>query len=639
VDRPLRIANCSGFYGDRRSAPRELLEGGPIDVLTGDYLAELTMLILWRSRARDPAKGYATSFLDQMEECLGLAMDHGVKVVANAGGLNPAGLAAELRELAGRLGLPARVAHVEGDDLLARLGELQAAGEPLANLDTGVPLAAAGVTPVTANAYLGAWGIVAALEAGADVVVCGRVSDASLVVGPAAWHFGWAADDWDRLAGAVVAGHVLECGTQATGGNYAFLHELPDARLPGFPVAEVSADGSAVVTKHPGSGGLVSVGTVTAQLLYEIAGPAYANPDVVARFDTVRVEAAGPDRVRVHGARGLPAPDRLKVAVNYLGGYRNSMSFVLTGLDVQAKAAMAEAALFERLGGRGRFQAAETRLVGRPADDPATAEEAVAELRVTVKDPDPAKVGRAFSGAAIELALASYPGCYTTTPPGDATPYGVYWPALVRADLVEQVAVLDDGRRLPIKRTPPGPTPAPPAPTPEPPAAAPGPPVGERSPPPELGSRVVHNPPTPVAGRAGPAALPGPTLPGPTPGGPAPPGPTVRVPLGRVFGARSGDKGGTANVGVWARDAAGYAFLAELLTVERFRELIPEARDLEVRRYELPNLLAVNLVVVGLLGEGVSSTTRIDPQAKGLGEWLRARVVELPAELLDTEGG
>jgi hypothetical protein len=271
---PLRIANCSGFYGDRRAAPRELLEGGPIDVLTGDYLAELTMLILWRSRGRDPAKGYATSFLAQMEECLGLAVDKGVKVVANAGGLNPAGLAAELRALAGRLGLTVSVAHVEGDDLLGRLDELRAAGEPLANLDTGTRLAEAGVTPVTANAYLGAWGTVAALAAGADVVVCGRVTDASLVVGPAAWRFGWAADDWDRLAGAVVAGHVLECGTQATGGNYAFLHELPDTRPPGFPIAEVAADGSAVVTKHPGTGGLVSVGTVTAQLLYEIAGPA-----------------------------------------------------------------------------------------------------------------------------------------------------------------------------------------------------------------------------------------------------------------------------------------------------------------------------------------------------------------------------
>ena len=623
---PLRIANCSGFYGDRHSAPRELLEGGPIDVLTGDYLAELTMLILWRSRGRDPAKGYATSFLRQMEECLGLAVDKGVKVVANAGGLNPAGLADELRALAGRLGLAVSVAHVEGDDLLGRLDELQAAGEPLAHLDTGIPLAAAGVAPVTANAYLGAWGIVAALEAGADVVVCGRVADASLVVGPAAWHFGWAADDWDRLAGAVAAGHVLECGTQATGGNYAFLGELSDARPPGFPIAEVAADGSAVVTKHPGTGGLVSVGTVTAQLLYEIAGPAYANPDVVARFDTVRVADAGPDRVRLSGTRGEPAPERLKVAVNYLGGFRNSMSFVLTGLDVEAKAALAEAALFERLGGRGRFQTAETRLVGRPSPDPVSAEEAIAELRVTVKDPDPARVGRAFSNAAIELALASYPGCYTTTPPTDATPYGVYWPALVRADLVAHRVVLDDGRRLEVQPPPaagsgpPCPAPDPPGPAPDPPEPPPGapqtdppaagPPVGEATPTPGAGGSAVHSP-------SG----------------------TARVPLGRVFGARSGDKGGNANVGVWARDERAYRFLDGFLTLQRFRELIPEARELRVDRYALPNLLALNFVVVGLLGEGVSSTTRVDPQAKGLGEWLRARVVDLPVELLDSRGG
>jgi hypothetical protein len=647
---PLRVANCSGFYGDRRSAPRELLEGGPIDVLTGDYLAELTMLILWRSRGRDPAKGYATSFLGQMEECLGLAVDNGIRVVANAGGLNPAGLAAELRALAGRLGLDIAVAHVEGDDLLGRLGDLQTAGEPLAHLDTGMALADTGVAPVTANAYLGAWGIVAALEAGADVVVCGRVTDASLVVGPAAWHFGWAADDWDRLAGVVVAGHVLECGTQATGGNYAFLDELPDARPPGFPIAEVADDGSAVVTKHPGTGGLVSVGTVTAQLIYEIAGPAYANPDVVARFDTVRVEQVGPDRVRLHGTRGEPAPDRLKVAVNYLGGFRNSMSFVLTGLDVEAKAAMAEAALFERLGGRGRFQSAETRLVGRPSPDPASAEEAVAELRVTVKDPDPAKVGRAFSNAAIELALASYPGCYTTTPPGDATPYGVYWPALVRSDLVEQLVVLPDGRRLPVNPPPAHPAPAPGAappvpgvappapPIPEPHRPVPGPPVGERSPTPGSAGPTAHSPSAHNPSPHNPSAHTSTHNPS-TNSSSTPAPPTVRLPLGRVFGARSGDKGGNANVGVWARDEAGYRFLEGFLTPERFRELIPEARDLEVVRYELPNLLALNFVVAGLLGEGVSSSTRIDPQAKGLGEWLRARVVDLPVDLLDSKGG
>jgi hypothetical protein len=311
------------------------------------------------------------------------------------------------------------------------------------------------------------------------------------------------------------------------------------------------------------------------------------------------------------------------VAINYLGGFRNSMSFVLTGLDVEAKAAMASSALFERLGGRERFQTAVTRLVGRPASDPASAEAAVAELRVTVKDPDPDKVGRAFSSAAIELALASYPGCYTTTPPGDATPYGVYWPTLVRADLVDQVVVLDNGHRLPVK-PPAGPAPG----APDPPPPVPGAPEREGSPTPGPGEPALHSP-----------QLHAPQVHSPQLHTRTHPGPTVRVPLGRVFGARSGDKGGNANVGVWARDEGGYRFLEGFLTVERFRELIPEAGELVVRRYELPNLLALNFVVVGLLGEGVSSSTRIDPQAKGLGEWLRARVVELPAGLLEPQGG
>jgi hypothetical protein len=569
---PLRVANCSGFYGDRLSAPRELLEGGDIDVLTGDYLAELTMLLLWRARAKDPAAGYATTFLRQMEDVLGLALERGVKVVSNAGGLNPAGLAAALRALAERLGLHARVAHVEGDDLLCRLDELE-------------PSLPAGVTPVTANAYLGGWGIAEALAAGADVVVCGRVADASLVAGPAAWRFGWARNDWDRLAGAVVAGHVLECGTQATGGNYAFFHEIPDpAAPPGFPVAEIDADGGAVITKQRGTGGLVSVGTVTAQLLYEIGAPGYLNPDVVARFDTVRLEQVGPDRVRLSGARGEPAPASAKVAVNWLGGFRNTMTLVLTGLDIEAKARFAESSLLARLGGRERFQQADVRLVGCARPDPRRQDEAVAELRVTVKDPDPAKVGRAFSNAVVELALASYPGCYPTTPPGDASPYGVYWPVLVPAKAVEQVVVT-----------------------------------------PTLERRVVAPSPT---GAAGAVAVDPPDLPKP------PGGPTAPLPLGTAFGARSGDKGGDANVGLWARSRAGYAWLAAYLDVARFRSLLPEAADLEVRRYELPNLLALNFVVVGLLGEGVSSSTRFDPQAKGLGEYLRAKVVDLPVALL-----
>ena len=284
----VRIGNCSGFYGDRAAAMQEMLTGGDLDYLTGDYLAELTMLILGRDKIKSPERGYAKTFLTQLEECLGLAHDRGVRIVANAGGLNPAGLADAVRALAERLGIPTTVAHVEGDDLLDRAAELGLG------------------SPLTANAYLGAWGIVDCLQAGADIVVTGRVTDASVVVGPAAAHFGWNRDDYDRLAGAVVAGHVIECGVQATGGNYSFFAEIPDLNHPGFPLAEVHADGSAVITKHPGTGGQVSVGTVTAQLLYEIGGARYANPDATARFDTIALTDDGPDRVRISGVRGEP---------------------------------------------------------------------------------------------------------------------------------------------------------------------------------------------------------------------------------------------------------------------------------------------------------------------------------------------
>jgi len=593
VTAPIRVANCSGFYGDRLAAAAEMVDGGPIDVLTGDYLAELTMTILWKGRLADPGRGWATTFLTQLEQVLGTCLDRGIRVVVNAGGLNPAGLAAAVRRLAERLGLAPSVAHVEGDDLLPRLADLQAAGHDLAHTGTGRPLSDLAATPVTANAYLGAWGIAEALRRGADVVVCGRVTDAALTVGPAAWRHGWARDDYDALAGATVAGHVLECGAQATGGNYAFLHEVPGLEHPGFPLAEIHADGGSTITKHPGTGGLVSVGTVTAQLLYEIDGPGYLTPDVVARFDTVRLAQDGPDRVRISGTRGEPPPPTTKVGITYPAGFRNTANLVLTGLDIEAKAAVAERALLARLGGRDRFAEVEVRLLRTDQEDPPSNEAASATLRVTVKDPDPAKVGKAFSRAVVELALASYPGFHAAELPGEGSAYAVFWPALVPNDVVEQAVVLDGGTRVPIA----------PGPTTTSPAATPGGPPG-----------------------ATPGAAPGPP--------PPPAGPTRRAPLGRVFGARSGDKAGDANLGVWARDAAAYAWLAANLTPERLKDLLPEARGLEVRRWCLPNLRAVNFVLVGLLGDGVAASTRPDPQAKSLGEYLRAKVVDLPASLL-----
>ncbi|RZQ65728.1 acyclic terpene utilization AtuA family protein [Amycolatopsis suaedae] len=559
----IRIGNASGFYGDRFSAVEEMLTGGDLDVLTGDYLAELTMLILGRDRMKDPGRGYAKTFLRQMEQNLGLAKAHGVRVVTNAGGLNPAGLAAALRDLATRLGVDVAIAHVEGDDLLGRADELGLG------------------TPLTANAYLGAWGIVECLDAGADVVVTGRVTDASLVVGPAAAQFGWARTDYDRLAGAVAAGHVLECGAQATGGNYAFFTEH-DVTRPGFPLAEIDADGSSVITKHEGTGGAVTVGTVTAQLLYEIGGPRYAGPDVTTRFDTLTLDQQGPDRVRISGATGEPPPPTTKVCVNTVGGFRNETTFVLTGLDIEAKAALVREQVTTALKPSPPKEIRWT-LARTDQPDAASEQQASALLRCVVKDPDPKVVGRAFSGAAIELALASYPGFHVTAPPSDGAPYGVYTPAYVGNDAVPHVAVLPDGSRIDI---------------------APAADTRELA---EVDSAEVPEPPA---------------------------GPVRRVPLGTIAGARSGDKGGDANVGVWVRSAEAWRWLDATLTVEEFRRLLPETADLTVHRHRLPNLLALNFVVEGILGQGVSSQARFDPQAKALGEWLRARHVDVPEELL-----
>lgn len=559
---PLRIGNASGFYGDRFDAVREMLTGGPLDVLTGDYLAELTMLILGRSRLKDPEKGYATTFLRQLEEGLGLAHERGVKIVTNAGGLNPAGLADAVRKLAARVGVPVAVAHVEGDSLPVPDGFL------------------------TANAYLGGSGIAACLRAGADIVVTGRVTDAALVTGPAAAHFGWGSDDLDALAGAVVAGHVLECGTQATGGNYAFF-SAHDIRRPGFPLAEIHADGSSVITKHDGTGGVVDLSTVTAQLLYETGGARYAGPDVTARLDTVRLTPDGPDRVRIDGVRGEAPPPTLKAGLTRLGGWRNEVVFVLTGLDIEAKARLVEAQFDDALerGGARRPEEVRWELVRTDRDDADTEERASALLRLVVRDRDSDAVGRAVSGAAVELALGSYPGFHVTAPPGKGAPYGVFEAVHLPAGDVEHTAVLPDGGR------------------------------GVIEPPPS--TRLLEN-------------VEEPPLPDPYPAGP-----TRRAPLGLVAGARSGDKGGDANVGVWVRDDDTWRWLAHELTVARFRELLPETAGLTVVRHVLPNLRALNFTVHGLLGEGVAAQARFDPQAKAVGEWLRSRWLPIPVALLE----
>jgi hypothetical protein len=584
----LRIANCSGFFGDRLSAAREMVEGGPIDVLTGDWLAELTMYILHKTRQR--SGGYARSFLRELEDVLPACVERGITVVSNAGGLDPEGLADAVRELARRQGVEVRVASVSGDDITLRVDELRAAGEGFVNLDTGEPLPE-GAPLVTANAYLPARPIADALAAGAQVVVTGRVTDAALVVGPALHAFGWADADHDAIAGAVVAGHVIECGAQCCGGNYAFFEEVPNRERIGFPIAEVHPDGSSVITKHPGTGGAVTVGTVTAQLLYEIGSPRYISPDAVARFDTIELSQEGADRVRVAGVRGERPPRTLKVTANLDAGWRNSMTLALTGAQVVEKARFAADAVWAGIpGGRGAFGETAEDLSGDLTGG------GMAYLRLAVRGDDERAVGRAFSGAVVETSLSSYPGTFFTSAPGGAQGVARYWPTTVAASAVTPHIECEGAEVDPTPISSTG-------------AAAGAPPA------PPVESDTDAHTDSAAAVSAGS-------------------GECIRVPLGVLLGARSGDKGGDANVGVWADEDDVAKWLQSEFTTEAFRALLPELAAFEVDRYPLPNLRAVNFVVHGILGWGVASNLRLDTQAKGLGELLRSRAIEVPIALV-----
>ena len=571
-----------------------MVEQGPIDVLTGDWLAELTMLILSRIRNKNPGGGYARTFVTQMEQVMGTCLDKGIKVVSNAGGLNPRGCAEAVHDVAEKLGLNPTIAYVDGDDIMERIHELHSAEKllpflpdtPLGDLDSYL----------TANAYLGCWGIVEALHQKADIIITGRVTDAAVVCGPAAWHHGWQRDDFDQLAGAVVAGHIIECGAQATGGNYSYFTEIADrneiggkARF-GFPWADIAEDGSSTIGKHDGTGGVVNTETVTSQILYEIGGPEYFGPDVTARFDTIQIENTGPNRVTVSGVRGQAPPTTLKVAMNELGGYRNSFSVALTGLDIEEKASFAQATFWDSCPYKPEdFQSIRSEVIRTDKLDADQQEKATAIWKVTVKDKDERKVGRSFTDAMIHTVLASIPGMYSlSSGPTASTPYGIYRPATIPAELVPQYVHMLDGETTMIESTSPQ-----------------GPPLEYES----------DQPPSPPAG------------------------PTSSIPIGAVCGTRSGDKGGDANLGIYARNDTTWAWLDNALTTEQLKNLLPETQNLIIERYRYPKIRSLNFLIRGLLQEGVAASTRQDPQAKALGEWLRSRQMEIPIQVIkETKG-
>lgn len=583
----IRIGNCSGYYGDKLSAAKDMVEGGPLDVLTGDYLAELTMAILFNQKLqRGENKGYVGTFLKQVKAVAETCKEKNIKIVTNAGGLNPSSMANEIEKILEELGVSLKVAYITGDDLMPRMDALIKDGETFSNIDRQIPIKDSGCQTLTANAYLGAWGIKEALDAGADIVVCPRVTDAAVVIGPAAWKFNWSRDDYDALAGALAAGHIIECGCQATGGNYSFFKEVASFDNVGYPIAEIKSDGSFYITKHPNTGGLVSTGTVTAQLLYEISSPAYLNPDVIAHFDTLKIEQDSKDRVYVSGCRGSSPTQSHKVCINLAGGYRNGMEFILTGLDIEEKAKIITDALFNSVGGQDQFDEVSILLDRTDKEDPNSNEEAMASLRVSVKSKNADLVGRMFSAKMIELALANYPGFFTGGGVRSGGPVLVYWPALIDSKHIKETVHVD-GKKIEVLPTN------------------------------QLGLEEIYYQKQPI------------DVP------PAPSDAPLRKPLGELFGARSGDKGGCANIGVWAKTENAFSFLNEYLTVETLKKLMPDVAEFDIDRYELPNILSLNFYIHGILQDGVSSNTRKDGQAKSLGEYLRSKYIDMPKSLIE----
>ena len=583
----IKIANCSGFYGDKLSAAKELVDGGPIDVLTGDYLAELTMTILYSQKLqRGEDKGYVGTFLKQIKEIAKTCNEKNIKIVTNAGGLNPKSMASEIEKILIDQSIEMKVAYIDGDDLLPKMDSLMDEGEKFMNIDKNISLKDSGYSPLTSNIYLGAWGIKEALDHDADIVVCPRVTDAAVVIGPAAWKFNWKRNDYDALAGALAAGHIIECGCQATGGNYSFFKEVPSFDNVGYPIAEIFEDGSFNITKHPNTGGLVSKGTVTAQLLYEISSPAYINPDVISHFDTLKIEEIAKDKVHISGCRGSSPPKDHKVCINLAGGFRNGMEIILTGIDIEDKAKVFTDALFNSVGGQDQFEEVSIQLHRTDKENPITNEEAMASLVISVKSSNPDLVGRLFSAKIIELALANIPGFFAQSGPKSSGPVIVYWPALIDSKHVKEKVHID-GKEIEVLPTT------------------------------QLDFEEIYYQREPFNIEEINMTD------------------QLEIFFGDLFGTRSGDKGGCANLGVWAKNKNTYSFLYNFLTVERIKELMPDLNKYKIERFELPNIYSLNFYIHDILQDGVSSNNRKDSQAKSLGEYLRAKKILVPKEIVE----
>ncbi|KAK5045786.1 hypothetical protein LTR84_008879 [Exophiala bonariae] len=605
--RPVLIGNVSGSTGDRLDALKSMLKGSTtVDAIIGDWLSEVNLASRALQLRAGSKGGYEPGFLYSLraglDEYLHYKNQH-LRIAVNAGGLNPKGLAEEVQKLLRARGSNKKVAYVVGDNLLSKLEDLDV--QPLTRA-TGDFQSWRHKYPeiILANAYIGCWGIVRALKEGADIVICGRCTDASTVMGVAAWWHGWSQDEVDKLAGSLLAGHLIECGPYVTGGNFGGFQALaPQYHDLSYPIAAIAGNGTSVIQKHADQNGVVTTDTVRGQFLYEIQGPFYYNPDVIADITRIVFEPVGKDMVQVSGVKGLLAPETLKLAIMVVGGYQAEFSVYVTGLDTKEKAASFES-MSRRMVKENEFQVLDFQLYGSPKENPRNQNESTLQLRVfaQAKDPRTLAPGRLL-GPLMSNQLSGYPGLTANFDFRTAEPklFCTYFPGLVNQEHVQQVVHFISAEQ-----------------------SNQGTPVSRHS----AYTSTNQLPLQPNYQPTNPVAL-------------SSFGSTIKVPLGLAVYARSGDKGANVNVGFFfprgLHEPSKYDWLRSFMTVDRLRGLLADEAtpDTYIERCEFLNIRAVHFVIHGILGAGVSSSVKMDSLGKNVAEYLRARHVDMPQKFLE----
>ena len=586
--KPVRIGNISGSIFDRKESLLSLLSETQVDAVTGDWLSEINLATLALQKKEDPHLGYEGVFYD----CLALAIDKvaqdKIKVVSNAGGLNPQALSQKIQQLVDTNGHALKVAYVNGDDLIKEFSSLQHQGELFSNLDNGDPFPS-DYEPIAVNAYLGGWGIAAALKNGADIVITGRVTDAAPVIGVAAWWHGWERNDYDALAGALIAGHLIECSNYVTGGNFPGFKSIGATSSLGYPVAEIAADGTTVITKGDATDGLVSRASVITQLVYELQGRYYLNPDVTADITQIHIQDVERNRVVVSGVKGIAPPSKAKIGISSKGGYAAEMHWYLVGLDINEKVEMFKAQALRVLDA-SKFLQLRFDAYGSVADHPRSQREATVHLRVFAQAKDRDTLSREnFLLPLLNNTMQTYPGatCNYDFRLAEPRPFIEYWPCLLDIHKVGHRLHMSQAKVYDIE--------------------------------PAEETTDVNQDSEDCTTTFDASAY----------------GETVEAPLGAIVFARSGDKFTNSNVGFFVRHEDEWEWLRSFLSISKLRELLGED-DIGgvIERVEFPHIQAVHFLNRGLLGKGVASTSAYDSLGKNVAEYLRCKIVALPAKFL-----